>query len=166
MNEVIIPPFPITKSYWLAGNSFDTNGIENSLTREFNVCVLVAHAGESFVGYSHSMKEFDSFQIIKSSVKAKHGKGGFSQRRFERLRDEDIVHHIEKVKPLLKSTFEEFDGNIDYFFVAGDSQMAKEITVVAPLDIKQITSSSDIRIEKHNISDILKQLTICRRYKL
>jgi hypothetical protein len=61
--------------------------------------------------------------------------------------------------------FEEFRGSIDYLFIAGDLQLAKEITENVPIDIKQIFSSSDIRIEKHNISDILTQLLVCRRYR-
>jgi hypothetical protein len=165
VNEMIIPPLPVEKSYWVAGDSFSTGGVTESLNRELSVCVLVAHAGESFVGYSLDMEEFDSFQVIKSSVKAKHAKGGFSQRRFERLRDEDIAHHIDKVKSSLKDMFEEFRGSIDYLFIAGDLQLGKEITENVPIDIKQIFSSSDIRIEKHNISDILTQLLVCRRYR-
>lgn len=166
INEIIIPPVPVLKSRWQAGSSFDTGEIENSLDIALNICVLVAHAGESFIGYSAGMDEFDSFQIIKSSVKAKHAKGGFSQRRFERLREEDIAHHAGKVKSALKEMIEEYEGNIDYLFTAGDPQLSREITMAAPIDLKQVVSLSDIRIEKHNIQDILKQLTACRRYRL
>lgn len=165
VNELIIPPLPLKKSYWKTGDYYDTAPALDSLNEDVSVCVLVAHAGESFVGLSIDLEEFDSFQVIKSSVKAKHAKGGFSQRRFERLRDEDIAHHIDKVKASLKGLLEEFGDSIDYLILAGDPQLAREITMDVPLDIEQVLSSSDIRIEKNNVSDILKQILICRRYR-
>lgn len=166
INEMIIPPLPLKKTDWDSGESFDTSEITESLKNDLNVCVLVAHAGESFVGYSTDLKDFDPSRVIRSSVKAKHAKGGFSQRRFERLRDEDIAHHIDKVKSALKDLLEEFEGSIDYLLIAGDQQLAKEITVDVPPDIEQVISSSDVRIEKHNTSDILKRVMTCRRYRL
>ncbi|MDW7731759.1 MAG: Vms1/Ankzf1 family peptidyl-tRNA hydrolase [Methanolobus sp.] len=166
VNELIVPPLPLKRSCWITGNTFDTAPLLGLLKTNASICVLVAHAGESFVGYSLDSEEFDSFQVIKSSVKAKHAKGGFSQRRFERLRDEDIAHHIDKVKLSLKDLLEEFEGSIDYLIQAGDPQLAREITADVPLNTEQIFSTSDIRIEKHNIPDILKQLLVYRRYRL
>ncbi|WP_407355782.1 Vms1/Ankzf1 family peptidyl-tRNA hydrolase [Methanolobus sp. WCC5] len=166
INELMVPPAPFKRSYWSSATSFDTADVADSLNSQRSICVLVAHAGESFVGYSLDSQEFDSFQVIKSSVKAKHAKGGFSQRRFERLRDEDIDHHIGKVRSSLRDLLEEFKGNIDCLFIAGDLQLARQITADIPIDIEQVLSSSEIRIEKHNISDILKQLFTFRRYRL
>ncbi|WMW21096.1 Vms1/Ankzf1 family peptidyl-tRNA hydrolase [Methanolobus mangrovi] len=165
VNELIIPPLPLKSSYWGTGNNFDITPVIELLNKDASICVLVAHAGESFVGLSLDREEFDSFQVIKSSVKAKHAKGGFSQRRFERLRDEDIAHHIDKVKFSLKDMLEEFEGTIDYLILAGDPQLAREIATDIPLDIEQVLSSSDIHIEKNNISDILNQILISRRYR-
>ncbi len=165
INELIVPPLPLKRSCWNTGDHFDTTPFVESLNEDASMCVLVAHAGESFVGLSFDRVEFESFQVIKSSVKAKHAKGGFSQRRFERLRDEDIAHHIDKVKGSLKGLLEEFEDSIDYLILAGDPQLAREITMDAQLDIEQVLSSSDIRIEKNNVSDILKQILIYRRYR-
>ncbi|MDG6244506.1 MAG: Vms1/Ankzf1 family peptidyl-tRNA hydrolase [Methanolobus sp.] len=166
VNELMVPPVPLIGSYWSSGTAFDTASMAGSLNSQRSICVLVAHAGESFVGYSLDSEEFDSFQVIKSSVKAKHAKGGFSQRRFERLRDEDIDHHIKKVSSSLRELLEEFKGNIDRLFIAGDLQLARHIIADLPIDIEQVLSSSELRIEKHNISDMLKQLFTFRRYRL
>nr|WP_321497633.1 Vms1/Ankzf1 family peptidyl-tRNA hydrolase [uncultured Methanolobus sp.] len=166
INELLVPPLPLERSSWSTGNKFDVSPISELLNRDAGICVLVAHAGESFTGFSLDSREFDSFQMIKTSVKAKHAKGGFSQRRFERLRDEDIAHHIDKVKLALKDIIDEFRGSIDYMILAGDLPLAKEITSDMLLDITQVYSSSDVRIEKHNISGIMKQIMTCRRYRL
>jgi len=77
-----------------------------------------------------------------------------------------ISHHIGKVRSSLRDLLEEFKGNIDCLFIAGDLQLARQITADIPIDIEQVLSSSEIRIEKHNISDILKQLFTFRRYRL
>jgi hypothetical protein len=166
INEILVPPLPLKTSSWSTDNKFDISAISELLTKDAGICVLVAHAGESFTGFSFDTKDFDSFQMIKTSVKAKHAKGGFSQRRFERLRDEDIAHHIDKVKLALKDILDEFGDSIDYMILAGDLPLAKEITSDILLDIIQVYSSSDVRIEKHNISGIIKQLMSCRRYRL
>jgi hypothetical protein len=166
VNELIVPPLPLDKSSWGTGNVFDISALSELLNKDAGVCVLVAHAGESFTGFSLDSQDFDSFQMIKTSVKAKHAKGGFSQRRFERLRDEDIDHHINKVKLALKDVIDEFRNSIDYIILAGDLPLTKEITSDMLLDITQVYSSSDVRIEKHNISGIMKQLMTCRRYRL
>ena len=166
INELLVPPLPLERSSWSTDNKFDVSPISELLKKDAAVCVLVAHAGESFTGFSLDSQDFDSFQMIKTSVKAKHAKGGFSQRRFERLRDEDIAHHIDKVKLALKDIVDEFRGSIDYMILAGDLPLAKEITSDMLLDINQVYSSSDVRIEKHNISGIMKQLMTCRRYRL
>ncbi|MBP1909439.1 Vms1/Ankzf1 family peptidyl-tRNA hydrolase [Methanolobus bombayensis] len=166
INEILVPPLPLEKSSWGADNKFDISVISELLNKDAGICVLVAHAGESFTGFSFDSQDFDSFQMIKTSVKAKHSKGGFSQRRFERLRDEDIAHHIDKVRLALKDLLDEFRDSIDYLILAGDLPLAKEIASDFPFDIPQVHSPSDVRIEKHNISGIMKQLMTCRRYRL
>ncbi len=166
VNELIVPHVPIRRTYWKTGDSFDTATLIDSLSARISICIMVAHAGESFVGYSVDSETFDSFQIIKTNVKAKHAKGGFSQRRFERLRDEDIDNHINKVRSALCGIIEEVVDGLDYLFIAGDTQLAKEMTTDIPSDIQQVILSSDVRIEKHNVPDILKKIHSCRRYRL
>jgi len=166
VNEILVPPLPLGSSSWGTGNAFDVSALSGLLNMNAGVCVLVAHAGESFTGLSLDSLDFDSFQMIKTSVKAKHAKGGFSQRRFERLRDEDIAHHMDKVKLALKDLLDEFRDSTDYMILAGDIPLAKEIVSDIPFEITQVISTSDVRIEKHNISGIMKQLMACRRYRL
>ncbi|QLC49405.1 peptide chain release factor-like protein [Methanolobus zinderi] len=166
ITELIVPPLPLKRSCWSTGNTFDTAPVLKLLRTRASILFLVAHAGESLIGYSHDSENLDSFQLVKSSVKAKHAKGGFSQRRFERLRDEDIAHHIDKVKPALRDLIDEYGDSADYFVIAGDRQLAEEMTSDLALDIERVFSSSDIRVEKHNIPDLMKQLLIYRRYRI
>lgn len=58
-------------------------------------------AGETTV-YSEKGGEFEELEKVKSRVDKEHSKGGFSQGRFERKRDEQIENHLDKTEELLK----------------------------------------------------------------
>ena len=60
------------------------------------------------------------FEGFTSDVKSDHSKGGFSQARFERLRDEQIADHVERSEAALA------DADADRLFVTGDSRLVGE----------------------------------------
>ncbi len=166
INEVIIPPLPVDVSKWSTGSSFNTEQLSGIISKELSVCILIAHAGESFVGYSLDSQHMDSYDLTRSNVKSKHGKGGFSQRRFERLRDEEIVHHADKVRESLRDIINNSGQEFDYFIVAGDQNLANLIIKDVDMDTPILYSNADIRVEKHAPEDVLKQVYYSRRYKL
>jgi peptide subunit release factor 1 (eRF1) len=69
---------------------------------------------------------------FESDVKADHSKGGFSQRRFERLRDEQVAAHVERCRDAIA------DRERDPLFVLGDERLIGEFTeeaaATAPVD--------------------------------
>ena len=166
VNEAIVPPFPVEISGWGYGSSFNTESLLKMISRESSVCILLAHAGESMVGYSLDSRHLDSYEIVRSNVKSKHNKGGFSQRRFERLRDEEIVHHAEKVREALRALISDLEFDLDHLIIAGDQNLANLIIKDTGIDLPLLFSSADIRLEKHVPDDLLKQLFVSRRYKL
>jgi peptide subunit release factor 1 (eRF1) len=163
--EAIIPPFPVPSSSWQLGNSFETSLLEEILGKDYRVLVLVLHAGESFIGFAPDARVFDTEEFIKSSVKEKHSKGGFSQRRFERLREEDIAHHMDKVFETLRKVLEENPG-IDCVITSGDSQLIREAQKRLPLNLEIIEKPTDIKVEKTGGEEILKTVLSSRRYLL
>jgi len=62
--------------------------------------VINAHAGETFVGIMEN-DVFIEHDVIRSSVMGKHSKGGWSQKRFQSLVEEDVRHHSDKVRTAL-----------------------------------------------------------------
>jgi peptide subunit release factor 1 (eRF1) len=100
--------------------------------------------------------------VVRSSVKAKHGKGGFSQRRFERLREEDIAHHVEKVRGVLN----EFKGQPDRIILCGDLLLAEEIVKGAELPATPVSRKIDARIDTKKPENILREILSYRRYRL
>ena len=61
-----------------------------------------------------------SFEGFESNVKSDHSKGGFSQSRFERLRDEQIEGHVEKCQAAIDAV------DTDRVYVVGDRRLIGE----------------------------------------
>ena len=61
-----------------------------------------------------------SFEGFESDVKSDHSKGGFSQARFERIRDEQIEAHVEKCEAALEAV------GTDRLYVVGDRRLIEE----------------------------------------
>lgn len=163
--EAIVPPIPVTPPFWQLGESFVTSFLKESLSKDYRVLILILHAGESFIGFAPDARVFDTSELVRSSVKEKHSKGGFSQRRFERLREEDIAHHMHKVSDALDKVLEE-NSNINFVIISGDPLLSKEIQRRLPLDIEVIEKPSDLKIEKASGEDILRTVLSSRRYLL
>ncbi|WP_243684258.1 hypothetical protein [Methanosarcina barkeri] len=49
--------------------------LEEILSKDYRMLVLVLHAGESFIGFTPDAQVFDTEELIRSSVKEKHSKG-------------------------------------------------------------------------------------------
>ncbi len=165
ISEVLVPPFPVASAAWYIQNNFETAPLEESLNSSCRLLVLVLHSGESFIGFAPDARVFDTEEFIKSSVKEKHSKGGFSQRRFERLREEDIAHHMDKVFEALDKVLEE-NSPIDCVILNGDTPLIREAEKRLPLNIEVIEKPADIKVEKTGGEEVLRTVLSSRRYLL
>ncbi|MCQ1535011.1 peptide chain release factor-like protein [Methanosarcina sp. KYL-1] len=165
ISEAVVPPVPVTGSAWHLQDSFETAPLEESLDADYRMLVLIIHAGESFIGFASDARVFDEEELVKSSVKEKHSKGGFSQRRFERLREEDIAHHLDKVMEAVNKVLEE-NSSIDCIIMSGDTQLIKEVEKRLPLNLEVIVKPTDLKVEKISGEDVLRSVLSCRRYLL
>ncbi|UWG51922.1 Peptide chain release factor eRF1 [Halalkaliarchaeum sp. AArc-CO] len=79
-------------------------------------------------------EELEAFEGFESDVISDHSKGGFSQGRFERRRDEQIDAHLDRVRDVL----EDRDGDLDRTILVGEgtllSRLASEADVTATTD--------------------------------
>ncbi len=163
--EAIAPPITISSQAWQLGHRFEVSLLEENLSKDYRMLVVVLHAGESFIGFAPDARVFDTEELIRSSVKEKHSKGGFSQRRFERLREEDIAHHMNKVFKTLDKVLEE-NSPIDYAILSGDPQLIKEAQRRLPFNLEVIEKPSDIKIEKASSEEVFRAILSSRRYLL
>lgn len=135
---LLVPPFPIKERQISIGRSFVLDPLLAVL--DTPVLLVLAHSGESLIGTAMSHEVFEVQESIKSPVKEKHSKGGWSQRRFERLREEDIRNHAELVAERLKPMLGQRRQLIRYAVVSGDPALTRMILEMAsfPADLPVI----------------------------
>jgi eRF1 domain 2. len=70
-----------------------------------------------------------AFEGFESSVKSDHSKGGFSQDRFERIRDEQIDEHLAEAAELIESQID--DADPDRVVLTGEEAVVGELDELA-----------------------------------
>ncbi len=156
IRAVIIPFLPILRSEYAVGKQFNLEILKRSL--EFDkILVLNAHAGETFAG----IVEADTIvvhDVIRSSVMGKHKKGGWSQKRFQNLVEEDVKHHADKARTALSVMIEKHK-DIQYIVAGGEGKLIKMILedYDYPLIIKSMDAAG-------NIEKVLQEATKVRWY--
>ena len=166
ISVIVTPPFPISETGWKLGHTFDITKMQEILNLDWTICIVLAHAGETFMGISNQ-EAFIDYKIVRSSVKEKHTKGGWSQRRFERLRDEDIRHHVKKARGAFETLMDEYKNEVEVVVISGEHRLFSEITGDlkernCPILIKNI----DAKVEKHRIDRIQMGAWSFRWYEL
>lgn len=139
---ILKPPFPINESSLSVGGSFQLDPLKELM--ETPVLVISAHAGDTFLGVSLNKDVFEAEELVKSQVKEKHSKGGWSQKRFERLREEDIKNHIEDVVDRLSELKRKYGSVVKLAVIGGDQPILKQIASAVGLPIVER------RLERHD----------------
>ena len=88
----------------------------------------VVRADVCAVGVYEGGERFD-FEGFESSVKSEHSKGGFSQSRFERIRDEQIDDHLDESADLIETLVE--DSDPDRVILTGEEVIVGELAELA-----------------------------------
>lgn len=156
IRTVIIPVLPISRSEYAVWKQFNLEPLKKSL--EFDkILVLNAHAGETFAGIveADTVVEHD---VIRSSVMGKHKQGGWSQKRFQSLVEEDVRHHADKVRAALSVLIEK-NKDIQYIVAGGEGKLIKMI--LEGYDYPLIIKSMDA---VDTIEKVLQEATKVRLY--
>jgi Actinobacteria/chloroflexi VLRF1 release factor len=119
------PPLPIEEDFTTIAGSFELGLLREML--DTPLLVVSLHAGESFLGLALSKDKFQAKELIRSMVKEKHSKGGWSQKRFERLREEDIKSHIGIVIEKLKEFINNYRLIAKMVVVGGDPILINQV---------------------------------------
>ena len=122
---LLIPPFPIKESHSHEGADFSLDPIREMM--EEPVLVISAHAGDTFLGVCLSRDKFEAEELVQSSVMGKHSKGGWSQKRFERLREEDVKAHVDLVTEKLEAMLGRYRPLLHYAVLSGEESLLRQI---------------------------------------
>lgn len=135
----LIPPFPIQEIYSKEGSTFTLDLLGEMM--DTPVLVVSAHAGETFLGVALSKEGFEAEELVESSVIGKHSKGGWSQKRFERLREEEIKSHVDLVNEKLAGLMGKYKTLLKYSVLSGEESL-----------IRQIASGIDLLVVERTLS--------------
>jgi len=139
---ILVPPFPILENFSLEGSVFSLDALREMM--ETPVLVVSAHAGDTFLGVALGKEGFEVRDFVESQVKEKHSKGGWSQKRFERLREEDIQNHIEAVLEKLSDLKKKYGSVVRFVVLGGDAALLKQIAPAVGLPVVER------RLERHD----------------
>ena len=155
---VIIPLLPVMESQCFLERQFELEPLKKSL--EFDtILALNAHAGETFIGIVEA-GIFGEHEIVRSSVMGKHKQGGWSQKRFQSLVEEDVRHHADKVRAALVPMIGKH-RDIMYVIAGGDGKLIKMI--LEGYDYPLVIKSMDA-IAKGNAEQVLREVMAVRCY--
>lgn len=138
----LIPPLPIAEKTTKVGGAFQLDPLREMM--ETPVIIASIHAGDSFLGMALSKDGFEELETVESQVKEKHSKGGWSQKRFERLREEDIKSHIGAVNNRLSDLSKKYGLVAKYAVLGGDAVLIKEVAPTIGIPVVER------RLERHD----------------
>jgi len=130
---LLIPPFPIKESHSHEGAAFFLDPIQEMMAT--SVLVVSAHAGDTFLGVSLSRDKFEAAETVESSVMGRHSKGGWSQKRFERLREEDVKAHVDLVREKLEALLSRYRPLLHYAVLSGEEALVRQIASFVDLPL-------------------------------
>ena len=169
ISVAVVPPFVIERSDWVTADTYDLTLLKGMLAYDSTVCALYAHAGRTVVGIVRGGGRGGDrgdgrgsevcAEILRTGVQAKHTKGGWSQRRFERGRDQDVLYHIKKVQEKLRSMM---DGPVEMIIAGGDLSLTRKM--LAGVKIPVIEKRVDMDGNPEDVA--LKVVWAGRLYRL
>ncbi len=139
---LLIPPFPIQERYSREGSAFALDLVREMM--ETPVLVVSAHAGKTFLGVALCREDFETKELLESRVMGKHSKGGWSQKRFERLREEDIKSHVDLVSQELAALMGKYKTVLKYAVLSGEDSLIRQIAPAIDLPVVER------RLERHD----------------
>lgn len=103
-SHIILPPEKITTFVYRCDSSFYIEPLEEMLTEKDVYGLIVIDRSEATIGFLRG-KRISTIKNIQSLVPSKHGRGGQSQRRFERLIEIAAHEFFKKVGDLANEIF-------------------------------------------------------------
>lgn len=117
LGSFILKLAPFYPEKFSVEEKFETKPITDFFERK-KYFTLVS-AGETYV-YTEKDGDFEEIDVLKSRIDREHGKGGFSQGRFERKREEQIESHLDEARQVLEG----LDGE---FYLRGQRDLCQKL---------------------------------------
>ncbi len=100
----ILPPYPIVKFLFEINNHFDLEPLREMLREQKIVGLIALDSKEAGFGVLDG-ERLEILENITSGIPGKSGKGGQSQRRYERERDMELTYFFHRIAEHAAKTF-------------------------------------------------------------
>lgn len=114
---LIVPPFPLERA--LDRQALDPAPLIELLARRRSYAVMLLRLGGFSVGFFRGDSLIDS-KTDQRFVKNRHRKGGQSQRRFERIRENQVRELFDAACATARAKLERYAPEIEHVFFGGD----------------------------------------------
>ncbi len=116
--KIVLKTRPFLQPDWSLGEKFEAEKILDFIQKEKIWALVSANKTEIF---RESDGSFEKIEEVKNRVEKKQKKGGFSQGRFERKREEQIQQHMDETREKLENLEEE------EIFLLGERNLCEDL---------------------------------------
>jgi len=113
---LVLPPFPIAEEYITDG--YDAGPLRSLLSHDFLIAMVLVRLGAYSIGICRGTELIDS-KTGTGLVHARHKKGGSSQARFARHRENQIEQFLGRVCGHVRENIEPHARSLDYLVYGG-----------------------------------------------
>ena len=113
---LVLPPFPIKERY--IAPAYDIEPLRSLLEHDLSIALVLVRSGAYSIGICQGEKLVSS-KTGTGLVHARHRKGGSSQRRFERRREEQMHAFLERTCTHVRQQLGPHAPSLDYLVYGG-----------------------------------------------
>ena len=114
--SLILPPFPITEKCIAPGCGVEP--LRSLLNQNLSIAFILVRLGAYAIGICQGEKLIDS-KTGTGLVHGRHKKGGSSAQRFQRRRENQAYHFLERVCGHARERLEPYTPSLDYLVYGG-----------------------------------------------
>ena len=126
---LVLPPFPIKDKFLSSG--YDSEPLRSILNKNFSTALVLVRLGAYAIGICRG-EELIISKTGTGLVHARHKKGGSSQQRFQRHRDNQIHHFLARVCGHLQEHLEPHASSLDYLVYGGSRTTLDSLRKLCP----------------------------------
>ncbi len=138
-NHLILPPFPLREKGVFTGYRIEP--LSQLLENDYSIALILVHLGTYAIGISRGEKLISS-KVGTGLVHGRHRKGGSSQQRFQRRRQNQIQEFLDRVCRHIVEQLEPASKHLDYIVYGGPHhtvlQLQKRCPFLGSLEIKTL----------------------------
>lgn len=146
---LVLPPFPLNEKVIFSG--YVTEPLRKLVTKDYFIGLVLVHLGSYAVGVCRGDKIVSS-KVGTGLVHGRHKKGGSSQQRFQRHRENQIREFLDRVCIHIREHFESKKRLIDYVVYGGPHQTILLLQKRCPYLLSfedRVISSIDVPTLRH-----------------